>query len=529
MAKKKCEIPEAKFPEQVGMDSKEIAALVDDFRESEIELHSLMLYRHGKLAFECHASPYGRDIPHTMFSVSKSFVSIAVGFAVEEGLFKLNDRVIDFFPELRPEKTDEWLEKMTVFHLLTMTAGKRVNYLSDKSSADWVKDFINEKWEFEPGTKFLYVSENTYMCGAIIKKLTGLGVVDYLTPRLFEPLGITPPAWERDPSGQEAGGWGMFISPYDLSKVALCVLNKGMYDGKQIIPAGYIEDAISKQADNSDNGDPESDSVCGYGYYFWMNRMEHTERMDGMFSQFAIFFHDYDALLVCTCSEINEQKTRNCIFRHFPQMFTGNKRKAPEDAPEIKLNPLPCLEARPRSVTEQALKGKVIQLKKNTVLNAVGFPPSMLALPVVFMSSEKSGNINNIVFDFREDECVIAWDEGKDHNMISCGMDGKPRFSKYHLGGMDYTAVSTAAWNAENELEIWVRPLESITERRLRFVFSGKSVTVYPTSSPPSKALANGVSGSVADALPDAFNGVVASFMDNLDFIIDAPLKGKVL
>jgi len=527
MAAKSKEIPVAKFPEQVGMDSKEIAALVKDFKDSEIELHSLMLYRHGKLAFECHAAPYGRDVPHTMFSVSKSFISIAIGFAISEGLLSLDSKVIDFFPELRPEKKDEWLEEMTVFHLLTMTAGKRVNYLSDKSKDTWVSDFINEKWDFEPGDRFYYVSENTYMCGAIIKKLTGLGVIDYLMPRLFEPLGISRPTWELDPGGQEAGGWGLFIPPYDLSKVAMCVLNNGVYAGKQVIPADYLELATSKQVESENNGN--SDSCAGYGFYFWMNQMENTFRMDGMFSQFAIFFREYDAMLVCTCSEINEQKTRDCIFRHFPQMFIANKRKAPDDAPEIALDPMPDLKATPRSVMEQFLKGKVMQFRKSTILNTFGFPTSVLPIAVVFMSAERSGNINNIVLDFGDNECVMAWDEGKDHNMIKCGMDGKPRRSKYHLGGVDFTAISTAAWINENELEMWVRPLESIAERRMRFVFSGKNVTIYPESVPSSKAMGAGVTGPVSQAVPEAFGSTVSAIMDNIDTIIDSPLKGKIL
>ena len=222
-------------------------------------------------------------------------------------------------------------------------------------------------------------------------------------------------------------------------------------------------------------------------------------------------------------------KTRDCIFRHFPQMFIGNKRKAPDDAPEITLDPMPDLEAAPRSVMEQFLKGKVMQFRKSTLLNTVGFPTSVLPIAVVFMSAERSGNINNIVLDFGDDECVMAWDEGRDHNMIRCGMDGKPRRSKYHLGGMDFTSVSTAAWINENELEIWIRPLESIAERRLRFVFSGKNVSVYPESVPSSKTMGAGVAGSVASVLPEAFSGTVTSFMDNIDNIIDAPLKGKIL
>ena len=139
-------IPRAKFPEQVGISSKEIGALIRDFDSSGIEVHSMMFIRHGKVAHECYRYPYNSETPHTMYSVSKSFTSIAVGFAIDEGLLTLDTKVIDIFPEFRPKKYDENLEKLTVFHLLTMSAGKDVSLISDKTKGTWVKDFFSSKW-----------------------------------------------------------------------------------------------------------------------------------------------------------------------------------------------------------------------------------------------------------------------------------------------------------------------------------------------------------------------------------------------
>ena len=144
-------IPRADFPEQVGISSNELAALISDFDSSNIEVHSVMLIRHGKVACECYRHPYHRNSPHTMYSVSKSYVSVAMGFAIDEGLVSLDTKVIDIFPEYRPKKPDENLEKMTVYHLLTMSAGKDVSVMSNKSGSNWVKDFFASKWGYAPG------------------------------------------------------------------------------------------------------------------------------------------------------------------------------------------------------------------------------------------------------------------------------------------------------------------------------------------------------------------------------------------
>ncbi len=531
MAEKKNKaIPRAEFPEQVGISSKEIGALIRDFDSSGIEVHSMMLIRHGKIAHESYRHPYNKETPHTMYSVSKSFTSIAMGFALDEGLISLDTKVIDLFPECRPKKYDEKLERMTVYHLLTMTAGKDVSVISDKTKGKWVESFFNSKWGFAPGEGWKYISENTYMCCAIIKKVTGMGVIDYLTPRLFEPLGYTRrPFWEMDLDGLEAGGWGLFVTTDELARFILCLQQGGKYAGKQVIPAWYIEEATKMQSLNPQYDD--RDACCGYGYFFWMNALENSYRADGMFSQFGIVFKDYDACFVVTCSEVFEQKARDCIFRHFPHMFIEDMKEKPEDAEEnLILSDLPALEAKPRSVIEEFIKDRIIHFRQNPLLNAVGFPLSMLPMAVVFMSVDKGGNIDNLVLNFSENECTMTWDEGKAYNTIVCGMDGKERYSKIHLGGIDFTAVSTAAWKNDSELEIWMRPLESICERRIILKFAGKSVTLIPSSSPPLSTIADNLKGEVKNFVSaEKLIEIGEKAFMKLDSIVEAPLYGKII
>lgn len=530
ITKEKISLERAEFPEQVGIDSKEMKALIADLEENDIEVHSVMMLRHGKVAFESWRDPYCPEAPHTMYSVSKSFVSVAMGFAIEEGLISLDTKVIDLFPEYRPEKPDANLEKMTVFHLLTMTAGKDVSVLSDKKKDDWVKDFFNSRWAFAPGDGWRYISENTYLCCVIINRLTGQTVREYLTPRLFEPLGFGRiPFWEVDHHGIEAGGWGLFITTEELAKFILCLQNNGVFNGKQVIPAAWVEKATANLVANDQYGDSPTASA-GYGCFFWMNPMKNSYRADGMFSQYGIVFKDYDASFIITCSEIIEDKSRDTIFRHFPAMFIDDMEAQPEDAcRSLGLAAMPLLEAKPRSAMEKLVDGRHIYFAKNPLLNVVGFPLSMLAIPVTYMSADKGGNINNLVLSFSENECTMTWDEGREHNTIVCGMDGNYRKSSIRLAGIDFTAVSSAAWADEKTLEIRMRPLESICERRIKLVFNGSKVKLIPDSSPGSERMLEYIASLAGAVITNEFIcGLAGKVLVHLDAVLDAPLYGSM-
>ena len=528
MAAKSKNLQSVKFPEKLGVSSKAIEEMINELKENKIEYHSLMILRHGKIAFEGHRYPFGRDVPHAMYSVSKSFVSVAIGFAIDEGLISYDTKVIDIFPAYRLMKQDEKIEKLTVYHLLTMTSGKDVSVFSDKTSYYWVKDFFASKWYAEPGQKWKYISENTYMCAAIIQKVTGMGVREYLKPRLFEPLGFDRmPQWETDREGLEAGGWGLYITPLELAKFTLCMQQGGMYAGKQVIPQWYAEDAVKLHTTCKQNKD--ADSSSGYGLFFWMSSVPNCPRADGMFSQFGIMFKDYDACLIFTGSEVAEQKVKRIIFKHFPKGFVEETDEKSEEEYKFDFSPMYVLPENKRSVMEKFIEGKKIKFMKNPVLNAAGFPVSVLSFPAVYMSADKCGNINDVVFEFLEDECVFSWTEGEVRNTIHCGMDGKARESKMHLMGIDFTAYSTAAWSFDGALELLIRPIETINARMLRFEFKGKNVTVYPDTLPSSGEMLSGFTEGFGEMLPgNKPAGILRKVSGRAGIVLDQPLFGKI-
>ncbi len=520
----------AKTPESVGVSSAVIADFIRDAEENDIQIHSVMCLRHGKVAFETWRKPYTAQTPHIMYSVSKSFTSTALGFAVDEGVISLDTKLLDVFPEYRPEKYDEWLETIDVRQLVTMTAGKEVSPFVDRSSKTWVKDFVDSRWAFEPGKSWKYISENTYVICAMLTRLLGMSVTEYLTPRLFEPLGIDVPVWERDPNGIEVGGWGSYFKTEDLAKLILCYSNGGKFNGRQVIPEEWAREAVKYHADNSNDAGP--DNTSGYGYFFWLSDKScpNTWRADGMFSQFGLHFADYDASLIITADEVCEQKTRDCIWRHFPAAFIEcdpDEKPSELTASMLTFKPLPDIAERPHSPLEKKIEGRVIKFNQKVLQSAVGYPMSVLCFAAVYMSADKAGGIDDVRFSFYENECTMYWREGDETNIIHCGMDGKSRQSRIKLGGIPYTADSSAAWTKNNVLEVWIRPLESVGQRRLRFVFKGDKVVLHPFSVPSLKNVASSVAYSIEHIFPNkAVFEVSRMTMENLPKVLESTCHG---
>ena len=226
--------------------------------------------------------------PHTLFSLSKSFTATAVGLAVAEGRLSVDDPVLGFFPDEAPAIISPHLAAMQVRHLLSMSTGHGEDTtaaLRQAADGNWVRAFLERPVEHEPGTFFLYNSGATYMLSAIVQRLTGQTLLDYLQPRLFAPLGIERPTWESCPRGINAGGWGMSATTEDIARFGQLYLQQGRWEGRQLVPAAWVAAATSTQADNSSRTEP--DWAQGYGYQFW--RCRHgAYRGDGAFGQFCL-------------------------------------------------------------------------------------------------------------------------------------------------------------------------------------------------------------------------------------------------
>ncbi len=293
-----------------------------------IVLHSVMVLKHGEVLLERWMNGYTPEMPHEMHSVSKTFTATAVGLAINEGKLKLADKVVDFFPDKLPAERSEYLNAMTVRDLLTMTCGHDEEPNTRRGdSVDWVEGFLAWPVVHKPGTYYLYNSVGTYMLSAIVQKVTGEKLLDYLDTRLFQPLHIERPEWAESPQGINCGGWGLRLKTEDMAKMGQLFLQKGEWNGKQIVPAEWLKEMSSYQVPSAPSGTRFEDLkaaglnkdnnewVQGYGYQMWICR-HNSFCADGYAGQYIFVFPDKDAVLVLTTSSSLYQPYIDLIWEY---------------------------------------------------------------------------------------------------------------------------------------------------------------------------------------------------------------------
>ena len=297
-------------PEAQGVSSTTIIAFIEHADSQINSMHSFMLLRHGQVVAEAWWNPESAVKPHVLFSLSKSFTSTAVGMVVAEGKLSIDDPVLKFFPDELPIEVSTNLKAMRVRDLLTMSTGHQEE-VNLKTKEEWKRTFLSHPVPHKPGTHFKYNTPATYMLSAIVQKVTGQTVLEYLQPRLFEPLGIAQPQWDSSPEGISLGGYGLFLRTEDIAKFGQLYLQNGNWQGKQLVPAQWIEQATSKQVSNG--SDPSRDWDQGYGFQFWRCRHD-AYRGDGKDGQFCILLPKLDAVIAITANTSDMQAELNVVW-----------------------------------------------------------------------------------------------------------------------------------------------------------------------------------------------------------------------
>ena len=303
-------------PERQGISSRAVLAFIHAADSSIDMMNSVMIVRHGQVVAEGWWAPYQPQTPHVLYSLSKSFTSTAVGLAIAEGKLSLDDRVMSFFPGDAPPDTSATLRAMRVRDLLRMNTGQvseaplGITDAPAVAGQSWVHRFLAHPVPYKPGTHFLYNSPATYMLSAIVQKVTGQRVLDYLQPRLFAPLGIDHPTWVASPEGISAGAYGLNVRTEDIAKLGLLYLGRGQWNGARILPAAWVDEATARQTSNG--SDPSSDWDQGYGYQFWRSR--HGFRGDGAFGQYMLILPEYDAVVAITSGVRDMQSVMNLVW-----------------------------------------------------------------------------------------------------------------------------------------------------------------------------------------------------------------------
>lgn len=305
-------------PSSREVDASGIAHFLDGLEAADIELHSFMLLRHGDVIAEATWTPYQPGQLNLLYSLSKSFVSVAAGLAIAEERFGLDDRIVDLFPEFATNASPHW-QHVTVRHCLSMATGHLDDPVFPKGDTDWLSFFLTVPPEREPGTVFTYNQLATHAVARIVHKTTRQRLIDYLRPRLFEPIGITDAAWLTDGRGHDAGFSGLHLSTDAIARFGQLLLQQGNWEGRQLVPAGWIAEATSLQMANDGAHrkagtapEPGSDWGRGYGYQFWMCRCGY--RGDGAYGQFVLVLPEHDAVLVTTASTEQMQSVLDLVW-----------------------------------------------------------------------------------------------------------------------------------------------------------------------------------------------------------------------
>jgi CubicO group peptidase (beta-lactamase class C family) len=464
-------------PEAEGVSSQGIMTFLDSAASSRHEFHSFMFLRHGKVIAEGWWYPYKPDLKHTLYSTSKSFTSTAVGFAVSEKRLTVNDKVISFFPADLPDSVSPFLASMAVKDLLTMSAGQDPDptFRVVVKDSNWVKSFLSLPVVNAPGTKFLYNSLATYMLSAIVQKVTGEKIIDYLMPRLFEPLGIEGIDWEVDPRGINTGGWGLRVKTEDMSKFGQLYLQNGKWNGKQILPSAWIKEATTFKIDQapeaSQSKKDSSDWMQGYCYQFWRCR-NNAFRADGAYGQYIIVMPDKEAVIAIQAESPDMQDEINLVWKYL--------------LPAIKDEKLP-----ENSTAAEKLKQRLSSLALPLPVKGIDsyIVSQISGKPFTFEPNQL--HLGNLSFHFMEDMCHVTMKYDSTQYSLTFGagkwISGETTLTgpnlhgsaKGHNWGLPPEQVAGCfSWKDDNTLELVLRYVESPHTERMNCRFDGKKITV---------------------------------------------------
>lgn len=314
-------------PESEGISSDHIRAFLEELeRGSDLYLQDVLVLRHGKML--C-AAAYGAqtlDVPKYTFSACKSVVSLAVGLLMDDGLLRAEDTVVSLFSEEMSPAAQRRLKSLTVEHLLTMRSGIAFSELQTQTEDDWLRAIFSEPLSFEPGTQFHYNSLNTYLLSAIVLRVSGKPLHEFLQERLFAPMGITDTLWECCPMGIEKGGWGLYIRAEDLAKLGQLLLQDGVWNGERLLSRAYIAAATGAHATP-----PAGIGTFDYGYQIWVGRQENTFLFNGMLGQNVLGYRDSGILVVTNAgadTDYQESRYFEIVSRYFGGVFPDS---LPED------------------------------------------------------------------------------------------------------------------------------------------------------------------------------------------------------
>ena len=467
-------------PEEVGVSSKLILEYIENLEKSQTEMHGLMIMRHNKLITEGWWTPFGPNIRHGLQSHTKTYAATAVGIAYTEGILKLDERLIDIFPDESPEDPSENLKLLTIRDVLCMGCGMDTMPFN---SENWIRDFMHTPVNHKPGTTYMYNSTGSTMLGAIVRKKTGLGLFDYLKPRLFDKIGINYDNLRCMcmADGMEVGGGGMFATTEDNFRLMKLYADGGVWEGERILAEDYVKLATTNQNDSateSINNPEASDNFLGYGFQIWMCKPHRAYRADGAMGQFTIILPDQDMEIAITETAVGAhwaQSTLNITWDFVEKITDAASLPQDDEGYDALCRKLQRLnignpECQPFSPLVKEIDGKKFAVKTGIFTPFAGN----------FMIGSKPDGIKTFALNF--DDYGFVWDfetESGRQEKIRVSTNGT-RFSNLLGTHDDFTQLylADAFWKQDDELIIHGRWVETCIEDVYTLKFTGDSIDI---------------------------------------------------
>lgn len=381
--------------QNLNISGQAIKNLLDEINDEKMEVHSLIISKKGKVAFEAYWEPYARDIPHIMYSVSKTFAATIIGILYDMGLVDLFKPLIEYFPQYAHLATG-YMKELNLHHLLSMNGGtdyattNQICCNTDKP--DWAANFFEDKLIHKPGTHFEYNTPGSYMLCRTAMEITGIKPLEFLNDHLFNHMSITGVNWDECPLGCNIGGWGMWMKSEDLLKVGLLYLNKGVYNGKRLLSEEWIDKLSSFQ---SDSANPKNLTQIGYGYQVWLNSIGGF-RMYGMYGQFCFVIPEKEMVVVTTGGMSNPNMLADAVLRMINNSYGLTTKEE-----------------------EIGLKQKVALLKMPP-LSSSYIPKLDIGRPVVFKMEENEEGYEELEFVFYKDGGMLTLAYSKEQGGYTC-------------------------------------------------------------------------------------------------------------
>lgn len=477
-------------PESMGISSDDISAFLTELKETRTTcINTALVMRHGKVIGEAEYYPYRFDTWHVMYSFTKTVTSFGIGILIGEGKLSKDDKVQKFFPDKGLGVLNIVQRNLTVGHLLNMTSGVKFNELGSAVESDWVRCFLESVPRFEPGSTFEYNSLNTYMLSAIITSVTGKTAEEFLDEKLFAPMDITLHCWETCPKGINCGGWGLYLLPEDMSKLGQLVLQNGMWNGQQLIPAEYIRDMTTPHASV-----PANVSTLTYGYQIWISESPKFYCLNGMYGQNTLVFPESGIVITVTAG--NEDAFHDNASFDICRKYFG--RSFPDSLPRnsnayMHLKKVQKQFRRPPFVTHKLIRrlnGGDIMPRDCKTLDGSAYlfsskdAGSVGLLPLTVQSAHNNyaAGIRKIAFSTAKKRFYVNVTEGDSVYNLPVGFE-RARYADLKIGENTYRVAVMGKFMTDEDgvkfFKIFLYYLEMGAVRTAKFYFEGDGMTAY--------------------------------------------------